>query len=912
MPISIFSTDEQVPLDEFCVDIVIKLQTEYFCGSKKPKAYLSSYNQIFADGKKKRIILTGQAGSGKSTFCRRLISIWCKSEQRRKLESPDKTRNILQKRPDAISDEEALLQFSLVFYVYAPDLSTETKLIDYLCNECKNSETDNTNKLTQIFKEQPDKILVILDGMDEISDTAPTFVSKILKRKLYPRITVLMAMRPFRISELGLKTENDLLLETGGLSRTNALTFVKKIMDLNKSQMPTKTLSLSPEEEEVFVTFKNVPLLLLFLTHLWCQDQSLPTRRRDLYRQILDCFIKKCLIRTENTYIPDIREHDNMTKRKYMFCKLYLDSACMAAYHFLLVEKTGQIPEEKLMSELGDNSKFKLRALLDCGILSKSDAFSTLQRCVSIKFLHFSIQEYLASMYLVNNEDAFQTFLASFNSLNTIHKNKQLVIFICGLDEQKGHLTFVKICEVCDNDPLVIQFRQGMDDDGEIKYSLESLNLMYKECLKEMDSQGIIEIPDIVSLEDKWYVTEMSRIRSSNSKSLYLCCVELNRDDALDMRSMTNLIFLSLCGVIMSETCSRSLCNSISCCTQMKTLKLEALTLHDHILDLRSLTNLITLILVDIGTSGKKCVCSGISDCTNLERLKLKLIPLDDYVNDVSRMTNLTCITLDNVTMSLNCSKSMCASISNCANLRMLQLEGIQLHDGILNLSRLTQLTSLSLKKVSMSDKCSESLCNSISCCTQMKTLKLEALTLHDHILDLRSLTNLITLILVDIGTPEKKCLCSGISDCTNLERLKLKLIPLDDYVNDVSRMTNLTCLTLDNVTMSPNCSKSMCASISNCANLRMLQLEGIQLHDGILNLSRLTKLTSLTLNKVEISDECNIEMFGNISSCTQLERLHLAFISVKNGIPDLSRVKDLEHLKVCDLYNASNLYKNV
>ncbi|KAK3581985.1 hypothetical protein CHS0354_003247 [Potamilus streckersoni] len=763
MPISIFDSEEQVPLDEFYIDILIQLQTEGVCCQSKTKVQLTSYKQIFPEGKNKRIILTGLAGSGKSTFCKKLISIWCRDEVCSKWDSTDKTDKLLQKPFDTIADEEALLKFSLVYFIYAPDISTEKSLIDVVCNQCKKSEADNRSELDtlqKIFEEQPEKILLIIDGMDETDGNVPSFLSDLFGRKLYPRITVLLAMRQFRISELGLKAIHDLLLETGGLSKKNALMFVAKIVNLNKNHMTMEKLCPSPEEEEELSSFRNVPLLLLFLTHIWCQDQCLPMRRQDLYRQILDCLIKKCLIKTGNAYVPKITEQGNMTVRKDMFCKMYLNSACMAAYHFLLVEKKGRIPEEKLMSELGDNSKFKLKALLDCGILSQKNAFSPLQRYVSIKFLHFSVQEYLASMYLVNNEDAFQTFLTSLKSLNNICKYKNLFIFICGLDERKGHMAFVRICEVCDEDPLVIQFRQGRDDDGETKYSLQGLNLMYKECLKEMNSQEIIEIPDIVSLEDEWYVTEMSRLRSSTTKSLYLCCVTLHRDDALDLSSMINLRFLSLCGISMSEECSRSFCSSISCCVNMKTLKLEGMTLHDHMLDLSSLTNLNSLTLVD-------------------------------------------------VTMS-------------------------------------------------------------------------------------------------------EKCLCSGISDCTNLERLKFKLVTLDDYLHDVRSMTNLTCLTLDHVTMSENCSKSLCSSIGDCKNLTTLQLEGIQLHDGILNLSRLTKLASLTLKNAIISDECNRAMFCNISSCTHLERLQLEFISVHNGVLDLNRVKDLRHLKVCDVDNADNPYKNI
>ncbi|KAK3592774.1 hypothetical protein CHS0354_003211 [Potamilus streckersoni] len=240
--------------------------------------------------------------------------------------------------------------------------------------------------------------------------------------------------------------------------------------------------------------------------------------------------------------------------------------------------------------------------------------------------------------------------------------------------------------------------------------------------------------------------------------------------------------------VTMSSECSESICRSISNCTHLQDLILYGITLHDNILFQIRLTS--------------------ISNCTHLQTLHLDNTQLDGIL-DLSRLTNLTSLGLWNVTMSSECIEFLCGSISNCTHLQILDLIGIALYNSILDPSRLTNLTSLSLWNVTMSSECIESLCGSISNCIHLQALTLYGITLNDSILDLSRQTNLTYLMLENV-TMSSKCsesLYRSISNCTHLQELYLDDITLNDSILDQSRLTHLR---LENVSMSSECSESM------------------------------------------------------------------------------------------------------
>ncbi|KAK3591477.1 hypothetical protein CHS0354_031583 [Potamilus streckersoni] len=1005
---------ETAPVEEFFTDIIIEHQIEGENSRGKRKQTLSSCKQIFLDKKNQRIILTGPPGSGKSTFCRKIVSAWSKERPNKQFDTmkvidtfTDNQKTVADKKTDlsglesseAIADEDILSEFAFLFYIYSPKISNEETLTEVLYNHCLKRKS---YQLSTILEEHPKKILIIFDGMDEMEDSIPPFLSDLLERKLHPRITVLMAMRSWRISNLKLKpvSHYDLLLEIQGFSKDNALKYVQKVIDLNKKHMTMERLSPSPEEMEMMTSFRNVPLLLLYLAHVWCQDQCLPKRRHDLYIKILDCLIKRCLSkkgykylnfkknifwidfackavallflflehiwyqdqrlskRQQDLYIRildrlgktghnntiALRNEDDMNVKKNKFWDLYLDSTCKAANHFLLQQARGPsivMFEEDLMNKLGNNAQLKLSAILDCGILSRLDEYSPLEKKVSVTFLHLSIHEYLASKYLVNNEDAFQKFLSSLRTLNDVFKYENLFIFICGLDTKKGHDAFMRICELCNEDPIVQLYRQGKSCNLEIR----NLNEMYILCLKEMDIQEFIEITDILVCDNECYKLIIARLRSDCVKSLNLNSIIL---DPYDFSILTNLTSLTLCNVTISEECSSALCSSIRGFTHLKNLNLKNIKLYDGVLDIRGLTNLTTLTLCGVIMSSEcsRSLCHCIRSCTNLDKLELHDIMLHDSVLDLS-VSNLTALILCKVTMSEDCCRSLCRCINNCARLQMLDLNAMHLYDGTLDLksltkltslmlaelnmfkasrslysdisgctnlerlrlawitlpeldlSRLTNLTSLTMAYVTMADDLSRCLCSSISNCTHLERLELDNITLHDGVLNLRNLTNLTSLILANLSMSEEctKSLCNSISSCTQLERLEL--ITISDGILDLRSLTNLTCLILTDVTMSEECSRSLCSSINRCTHLERLELQFITLHNNVLDFRSLTNLIYLVLEEVTMSEECSRSLCHSISGCTHLEMLQFLGITLHDGIVDLRNLSQLRRLNI-------------
>ncbi|KAK3591478.1 hypothetical protein CHS0354_031584 [Potamilus streckersoni] len=959
VPISPLEENECAPLEELFTDVIIERQMDEKNSRNKKKEKLSSYKQIFLDKNNQRIILTGLSGSGKSTFCRKLVCAWCTEEPNKHIDTtrmsdssnsdsqkatPDKmaemtdssipgsqiaiadqktdlnvpcisgiikdlnnvkTDSSVSESSVAVTDQDILVSFTLLFYVYSPKISNEKTLIEVLYNHCLKRESD---QLSTFLQEHPEKILIILDGMDEMEDSIPPFLSDLLERKLHPRIVVLMAMRPWRISKLKLKpvSHYDLLLEIQGFSKDNAFKYVEKVIDLNKKHMTMERLSPSPEEMEMMTSFRDVPLLLLFLAHVWCEDQCLPKRRQDLYKKILDCLIKRCLNKTGDKYIIAVTDQDDINMKKDKFWGLYIDGICKAAFHFLLQGVSGPtviMREESLMIKLGNNAQLKLCALLDCGILSKLDAFSPLEKNVSVTFLHLSIQEYLTSMHLVYNEDAFRNFLVSLNTLNDVLRYENLFIFICGLDAEKGHTAFKRICEVCDDDINVSTYRQGRDVDQymQIRSSVWNLNEMYKTCLNEMDSQDRVEIPD-VTMHDKGELFKclISRLRSFSLKSLHLEYITLLHHHLVEMTSLTNLTSLKLSTVEISDECSRLLCSCISGFARLKWLELRCFALHDGVLELRSLTNLTDLKLLYL-TLSEKCsisLCSSINGFIHLESLVLICMTLHGVI-DLKNLTKLASLTLWDLSMSEECSRSLCSSISGCTQLENLELKDIILYDGVLEFRNLTNLTSLRLLDLKMSEDCSRSLCGSIRGCTHLEELVLISINLYDAVLVLSSLTDLtlLTMSMVTMSVDCSKLQLVSISSCTHLKSLELNQIMLHDGILELRSLTNLTSFTLEHVIMSEECSTSLCNSVNGCSRLESLKLLNITLHDGVLEARNLINVTSIILTNVTMSKECCRFLCRSISGFIHLKTLELNLITLHDGILDLRNLNDLTSL---------------
>ncbi|KAK3582072.1 hypothetical protein CHS0354_013450 [Potamilus streckersoni] len=891
---------------------------------KTKKEQLVSFKQLFAGRKRERIILTGLSGCGKSTFCRKIVNTWCEVQSKLNGNISAKTVMFM----GAIADEDVLLEFDLLFYINSARISKGDTLCAVLQSQCIQT---TEGQLARILGTQPDKILFIFDGIDEMGDQQPAFMKDLLKRKLYPRITLILVMRPWRISALHLNplSHYDLILEIRGFSEDNAIKFVKQVIDLrNNDTTQSETIGFSDDDQKVFTSFRNVPLLLLFLGHLWCRNRSLPKKRQELYKQLLDYLMERCLKKMKTKYADVFSDSDNRTPRQ-VFWESYLQSACKFAHDCLLRKEGGPsvvMQEEHVLLNLGANSHFKLNALLDCGIITKVDFCSPLEKNVSISFLHLSIQEYLASMHIVDNEDAFQKFLASWMTLNDICRHENLIVFICGIDARHGQV-FNRICQVCNEDLSVLHYRKDQNNDLDVNRAIRNLNEIYRSCLHEIDDHADLEISDVL----KTFMldpTKYSRLKHEAVKSMniafpfqhnhgidmssfshlnslilmYIDCEECSNNMCKNIGVLSTLTTLSLCSVTMNEECCKSLCSGIGVCTHLEIIKLSCLNLHDNIFNLANFTELTAFEMSHVTMSQECCksLCKGVGTCTHLKSLLISGIALHDGVLNLRGLVNLTIFTLSQVTMSDECCTCVCSSIKFCTQLEKIILSDMILHQGVLDIDSLTKLKLVEMQKVVISEECGWRLCASVSSFTYLENLHLLQLILHSGVLEFRNQKCLRSIAMNNISI-SNECgisLCSSISAGTDLEKLTLSNITLQDGVLDLSSMIGLTSVTLMSITMSDECATSLCSTIGSCTHLQNLNFTNVALHSGILDLNNLTRLVTLKFDDVKMSSDCSDTFCSSISACSQLENLSLKHITLHNSVIYFTSLNNL--ISVC------------
>ncbi|KAK3593724.1 hypothetical protein CHS0354_013621 [Potamilus streckersoni] len=927
-------------IDNVYVDLVIEMKQD-------SKIKVTSYKQLFLDergSKLKRVYLCGKGGLGKTTFCRKVLHAWCNAHEGRAVA-----------QGDYFQDETVLKMFDLLFYINLREVSVDKNLIETLCDKL-HFLVPMKSILEMQLRLNGDKVLFILDGLDEMIVKAG-FIENIVIHRDYPDCCFLVSSRPWKISQMELKveTEIDLLLDLQGFSKRNAIRFAENIFkncykDGNVIQQFEKEI----DNNEVAKELIHVPLLLVFMAHCWYEKRTIPSKLHELYISFLNMMadrMKEKYKKDPNCNQMNFTLGDTQSPFPSKLSKISLVvnfgeglllSLCGAAHHFLLSdEKENSLvfEETKLLNALGDRGEEILDVSLKLGLLSVTDSVSFLNRKLSVSFLHKTMQEFFTAACFILNPEKLTNFISSIGDFNDVQQNENIIVFLVGLMPELGNRVLEKVNEFYrdrwdrlrnDEELEIERLRSGeellMESEEEVEISflwlinrtrLFDINSFYLRCKEEVIGENVLLNLSCLCLEG-------INLDLHCWNLAFLQILDLMRiqfpDDRADLRGLTGLTYLALrylsCELYLPESCCLSvliiesvtlssngsdvLGKTLIHCTKLKRFRIRTTNLLNCVLDVSHMIELTHLYMSEVKLSSSCCDVLGrtLTHCTKLERFIIHCTDLHNCLLDLSKMTELTVLIMSRVMLSSSCCDVLGSTLTNCTKLKILSIHKVDLHNCLLKISKMTELTNLDLSEVTLSNNC-DKFGTTLLHSPKLERLRIRKTNFHNFLLDISIMTELKDLDMSDVTLSSSCCDAFTLTHCTKLEKLTTYNIDLHNCLLDLSNMTELKYLDMLGVTMSSSCCDVLGSTLTHCTKLAKFKIHNTNLHNCLLDLSNMTELTELDMLRVTLSSACCDVLGSSLTHCTRLELLSITNMDLHNCLLDLSNMRELTVLNM-------------
>ena len=428
---------------------------------------LKHYTELFTANKNgvipKRILVQGQTGIGKSTFVKKLLVDWVGVNK-------------------GTGDEQAavLKNFELVVAVNLKEVSKCQNLRDVitLSNVFAKEDKYITEGLVDYITKNQEKVLLIFDGYDEYRSGLDSEIYEIFSGKSLRSCCVLITTRISKADEL--RGGEDLHAEITGFNKVDREGFMRRF--LNREEMWKFENHLVRRELEELA---KVPLLLLFFCILWREGQSksFPKSKTTLYIDIVQFILNH----------SHGKKTGDKTKTKH-----YVE---LQSFKEILSE----IGKVALQSLLKDDHLFEFNQLSDSvrcdesvfiGLLQITEYSENLRPVGMVSFIHKSIQEFLAALYIT-----FRCIPEGVNLGEIGVKLEQCLAlenvfqFVCGLSEEGSSVAMKHLESVRISDPLLDLSKAIPDLESETDVPLSDV----KDCQRQFGNLVLNSFEEVES-----------------------------------------------------------------------------------------------------------------------------------------------------------------------------------------------------------------------------------------------------------------------------------------------------------------------------------------------------------------------------------------------------------------------------
>ena len=365
-------------------------------------------------------IVEGSPGIGKTTFCLKLAYDWAHGN---------------------IPSECSFPKFGFVFLLKCRDIDKdimEAISEQLLPRDIEKSVEKLLDFMKDIHNQVERRVLIILDGLDELPEKSRDHVDELLHRRILPFCYVLATTRQERGIEVRKSVVFDIHLEIKGYTESDSIAYVRRHFE-TIGQSPKGERLIEEMQQNTFLNaLRNNPLNLLLLCVVYEDyEGKLPTSRTELYQVIVQCLLRRYCAK-RNWPVP---EDDSVLEKTFEKEILALGEL---AWLCLLSDRYGF--RETELDEF--EKRYPGLVARELGLLYKEESLKRLKPQHEYYFLHKSFQEYVVAAYIAHKLRKQQFNVFGFISFDDfVRKYPQVFIFVSGMLGENATVLFTQIGE---------------------------------------------------------------------------------------------------------------------------------------------------------------------------------------------------------------------------------------------------------------------------------------------------------------------------------------------------------------------------------------------------------------------------------------------------------------------------------
>ena len=356
-----------------------------------------------------KILIWGEAGVGKSTFCEKISQDWA-------LVVTGKQGTEL----DKLTEEQRrkLNNIGLLFCIVLRDTNSDQTLEQILRSQFKLLDSQ-LGKL----KSYTDNVILILDGFDELSYNEGDLI-RIIQGKFNQNVQCIVTCRPHASQGIVLRADSEIRLK--GFSESQSKAFIEMFARNRFKKEKDIDLFISRTWKEItssvdLLEMSTNPSMLQLVCLLSAQTGKIGKDRAEVFKH----YTRYLLIQYHRKHHEGVSYSDKLYKDDLLKCgKLAMFG--LKQNHLQLV-----FSKQEATEVAGS-------MIFDLGFLTELPSIDANK--VKVQFIHKSLQEYLAAFYVVNTPgDEGMTLLMEFCSTSQKLMGSQIILsFITAMSTKMG------------------------------------------------------------------------------------------------------------------------------------------------------------------------------------------------------------------------------------------------------------------------------------------------------------------------------------------------------------------------------------------------------------------------------------------------------------------------------------------